>query len=190
MLAATRGVNTHRGAIFTLGLLCAAAGRQLAQGSRLSPAALRAELLRRWGDDLERLARHPRSSHGRDAAQRFGLRPAAVEAALGFPVLFGVALPALRSAHVLGPRLARLQTLFELMAVLDDTNLAHRGGLAGLRWAQQQARTFLAAGGAARPDALAHAESLHAAFIARRLSPGGAADLLAAACWLDRVCQR
>ncbi|MBW8760046.1 MAG: triphosphoribosyl-dephospho-CoA synthase, partial [Burkholderiales bacterium] len=94
----------------------------------------------------------------------------------------------LRNARALGPRLARLQTLFELMAQLDDTNLAHRGGLQGLRWAQQQARDFLAAGGAARPDAIDHAQRLHAAFVARRLSPGGTADLLAAACWLDRVC--
>lgn len=188
MLAATGGINTHRGAVFTLGLLCAAASRQQAHRGSLAPAALRASLSQRWGDALAALARRPRASHGRDAAQRYGLRPAAVEATLGFPVLFEVALPALRRARALGPRLARLQTLFELMAVLDDTNLAHRGGLDGLRWAQQQARGFLAAGGAARPDALAHAQALHAAFVARHLSPGGAADLLAAACWLDRVC--
>ena len=188
MLAATGGINTHRGAVFTLGLLCAAAGRQLARGAAASPAALRTGLLDRWGDDLDALARRSRRSHGRDAAQRYGLRPAAREAALGFPVLFDVALPALRGSRHLGPRLARLQALFEVMAVLDDTNLAHRGGLAGLRWAQQQVRGFLAAGGAANPEAVAHAQSLHAAFVAHHLSPGGAADLLAAACWLDRVC--
>ncbi len=190
MLAATGGVNTHRGAVFTLGLLCAAAGRQLAHGGSLAPAALRGALLRRWGDALDQLARRPRLSHGRDAARRYGLRPAANEAALGFPMLFDVALPALRRSRDLGPRDAHLQTLFELMAVLDDTNLAHRGGLAGLRWAQQQARDFLAAGGAGRPDAVEHAQALHTAFVARRLSPGGSADLLAAACWLDRICTR
>jgi len=190
MLAATGGVNTHRGAVFTLGLLCAAAGWLLSRGELLSPAALRAALLRRWGSDLEALARRPRLSHGRDAAQRYGLRPAAAEAAMGFPVLFDVALPALRRSAHLGPRLARLQTLFELMAVLDDTNLAHRGGLEGLRWAKEQAQGFLATGGTAQPDAIGRAQSLHSAFIARNLSPGGAADLLAAACWLDRVCIR
>lgn len=188
MLAATGGINTHRGAVFTLGLLCAAAGRQQALNGDMSPASLRGGLLERWGDALGTLARRPRASHGRDAARRYGLRPAAIEATLGFPALFDVALPALRRARALGPRLARLQTLFELMAVLDDTNLAHRGGLAGLRWAQQLARGFVAAGGAARPDAIEHAQALHAAFVARRLSPGGSADLLAAACWLDRVC--
>ena len=188
MLAATGGINTHRGAIFTLGLLCAAAGLLLALGEALTPTALRATLMQRWSQDLDDLVRRPRVSHGRDVASRYGLRPAAVEATLGFPMLFDVALPALRRSAHLGPRLARLQALFELMAVLDDTNLAHRGGLEGLRWAQQQARQFLADGGAAQPDAIARAQALHAAFVARNLSPGGAADLLAAACWLDRVC--
>ncbi|WP_422011738.1 triphosphoribosyl-dephospho-CoA synthase [Roseateles sp.] len=192
MLVATGGVNTHRGAVFTLGLLCAAGGWLQARGDAPSPSALRATLLQRWGRDLDDLARHPRLSNGlsngRSAAQRHGLRPAAAEAALGFPVLFDVALPALRRTAHLGPRLARLQALFEVMAVLDDTNLAHRGGLDGLRWAQQQARDFLEAGGAANPAAILRAQSLHVAFVDRNLSPGGAADLLAAACWLDRVC--
>lgn len=187
MLASTGGVNTHRGAVFTLGLLCASAGRVLAGGDVLSAGSLRATLLARWGGDLEDLAHRPRLSHGRDAARRYGLRPAAAEAALGFPVLFDVALPALRRTTHLGTKLARLQTLFEVMAVLDDTNLAHRGGLEGLRWAQQQARAFVEAGGVAQPDAIDQAQALHAAFVARNLSPGGAADLLAAACWLYRV---
>ena len=49
------------------------------------------------------------------------------------------------------------------------------------------ARGFLAAGGAAQPDALARAAAIGRDFVARRLSPGGAADTLAAACWLQRL---
>jgi triphosphoribosyl-dephospho-CoA synthase len=73
------------------------------------------------------------------------------------------------------------------MAVLADANLAHRGGLEGLRFAQQQARAFVAAGGAAAHGGPDHAQAIGRAFVARRLSPGGAADMLAAACLLERL---
>ena len=185
MLAATGGVNTHRGAVFTLGLLCAAVGE-----GRITAAQCRERLLRCWGDALRARRHRECASNGRIAAHAHGLRHVGDEAALGFPAVFEVGLPALARARAAGmnDRAARLQTLFETIAVLDDTNLAHRGGLAGLRFAQGQARAFLSAGGAARPDALAHAQAIHRAFVARRLSPGGAADVLAAAGLIERVC--
>lgn len=189
MLAATRSVNTHRGAVFALGLLSAAAGPCT---GCVSPTRLRDSLRTSWGDALDaRRRRAAASSNGRRAAEAHGLRGAGDEAALGFPVVFEHAVPALARARQQGldDRHARLQTLFEVIAVLDDTNLAHRGGLVGLRFAQAQAQTFLHAGGAARPDALAHAQAIHQAFVARRLSPGGAADVLAAAGFVERVCR-
>ncbi|GKS83543.1 triphosphoribosyl-dephospho-CoA synthase MdcB [Acidovorax sp. SUPP1855] len=192
MVAATGGVNTHRGAIFTLGLLCAAAGALAREGTPLQPAALREALRRHWGAALaeraERTLRTPRLPGG-IAAARHGLRGAAQEAALGFPVLFDTAVPALRHALArgLGVQQARVDTLFSVMAVLDDSNLAHRGGLAGLRHAQACARDFLAAGGAGRPGGLEAAHAIGRDFVARRLSPGGSADLLAAACWVVRM---
>jgi triphosphoribosyl-dephospho-CoA synthase len=87
----------------------------------------------------------------------------------------------------LPPRLARIDALFRTIAVLADTNLAHRAGLAGLRHAQQAAGDFLRDGGASHRDGLVRAQAIHRDFVARRLSPGGSADLLAAACWLLRV---
>ena len=176
MLQATGGINTHRGAVFTLGLICAAGGS-------------RRRLMDQWGDALQARRHRASASNGQRAAQALGLRAVSEEAALGFPIVFDCAVPALAEARQqgLGDQAARLQTLFHIIAVLDDTNLAHRGGLAGLRFAQSQAREFLDAGGAARPDTLAHARRIHHAFIARRLSPGGAADVLAAAGLIERL---
>ena len=191
MLAATGGVNTHRGAIFMLGLLCAAAGAALReQGGALHPAALRDALRRHWGDALARRSQRPPVLPGGIAARRHGLRSASEEAALAFPVLFETALPALNDALARGlsPRLARLDTLFHIIAVLDDSNLAHRGGLAGLRDAQRAAQEYLDRGGVARPEGLLEAQAMADDFVRRRLSPGGAADTLAAACWIRRVC--
>ena len=190
MLKATGGINTHRGAVFTLGLLCASAGALSTRAAVLTPQSIRQSLLDRWGAALSERALCSRDTNGQRAARRHGLRSVGEEAALGFPVLFEVALPALRSAHALGPRRARLHTLFHIMATLDDTNLAHRGGVEGLRYAQRTARDYLQAGGAAQPDGIERARAIHAAFVSRRLSPGGAADLLAAACLIDRVCRQ
>ncbi len=189
MLRATGGVNTHRGAIFTLGLLCASAGAAHAAGSPCDPATLRATLRARWGAALASRADRARDTHGARVARAYGLRSASQEAAQGLPTLFDHVLPALRRARHAGAddRGAKLHALFTAMAEVDDTNLAHRGGLPGLRDAQRLAREFLADGGGLTPDAPARAARVHATFVARRLSPGGAADLLAAACWVERA---
>jgi triphosphoribosyl-dephospho-CoA synthase len=189
MLAATRGINTHRGAIFMLGLLCAAAGAVSAGGRAVHPADVRLALRERWGGALQERATRPSTLPGGIAARRLGLRSAGAEAAAAFPILFDGALPTLQGglARGLDGRRARLDALFAVIAVLDDSNLAHRGGLEGLRYARQAARRFLDDGGAARPDGIAAAAAIGNAFVARRLSPGGAADTLAAACLLQRL---
>ena len=194
MLKATQGVNTHRGAIFCLGILCGGAGFVLAQNEALTPRAVQEAILRLWGTalsarDKRPAAVAPTAFAGACGERQVVLRSAGVEAALGFPVLFTHALPALGAARNQGLSrdAALLQTLFTVIAELEDTTLVHRGGMEGLRFAQRQAREFLAAGGASRTDASAHGIEIHRAFVARRLSPGGAADILAAACWFDRL---
>lgn len=191
MLQATGGVNTHRGAIFLLGLLCAAAGRLAGQGRALDATGIRASILDGWGAELRSRVDGNAASKGRTAARRHGLRAAGEEAALGFPTLFEHAMPALRFARQAGldDRRARLHVLFTTIAVLDDTTIAHRGGIEGLRFARRSAMEFLQRGGGAAPDAVEAAQAIHRDFVARRLSPGGSADILAAACWIERVCR-
>ena len=189
MHAATGGVNTHRGSIFMLGLLCAAAGAVAAQGRPLTPSLLRSTLLARWGEALAARATRTPTLPGGVAARRYGLRSASTEAALGFPVLFETALPAMQAAAArgLGRQQVLLDTFFNIMAVLDDSNLAHRGGIEGLRHAQCAGRAFLDAGGASQPGGVLAAADIGDDFVRRRLSPGGAADTLAAACWMQRL---
>jgi len=185
MLRATAGINTHRGAIFCLGLLCAAIGRARAQGIALTPACLRAVLLLRWG---EALAAHTvpgaQQSNGLRVADLHGAGGAREEAALGLPSVFETGLPALRAALAAGRgmRLARIDALFALMARISDTNVFHRGGAAGAATVREHAQAFLDAGATADPHWRVRALDCHRLFVAERLSPGGAADLLAATC--------
>lgn len=193
MFAATGGINTHRGAVFGLGLLCASAGRLQAQRLSLTPLHLRAVLLSTWGETLAERARSMHvaapTSNGQRVAQRFGLRSAGDEAAQAFPTLFDTTLPALQTALAGGAtdRAARVQALFATMAVLDDTNVVHRGGVEGLRFVQLSARRFIEMGGVRQEDWLVQAREVHADFVRRRLSPGGAADVLASACWVAEL---
>lgn len=184
MRAATGGVNTHRGAIFGLGLLSAAAG---AVGPRAPAGSLGAHVRARYADailDGPELLHAP----GARARRRHGVGGAPAEAAAGFPTLYGTGLPALRRARTRrpeSPEAARVEACLALIATLKDTNLLHRGGPEGFGFARAEAARFLAAGGIARDDWFSHAQTLHQAFVARRLSPGGAADLLAMTLFVD-----
>jgi triphosphoribosyl-dephospho-CoA synthase len=188
MLAATGGVNTHRGAIFGLGLLCAAAGAASADGTPLSVAGLTEIVARRWGGAILR-GPIPLHSNGSGVLRRFGAGGARAEAAAGFPQVREVGLPALRHGRALAhdEGAARVQAFFALMAEVEDTNLLHRGGAAGLQDAQRAARRFLDAGGVGQGGWEARVVAIHQAFVRRRLSPGGCADLLAATIFLDAV---
>jgi triphosphoribosyl-dephospho-CoA synthase len=193
MLKATAGINTHRGAIFSLGLLCAALGRARRQGIALTPSALRATLLTRWGDEL---AAHTRpagaDSHGLQAAARHAASGAREEGALGLPSVFEVGLPAMQRTLAAGRGLyhARVDALFALMAHISDTNVFHRGGAQGALTVRECARRFADNGGTAHPGWHAWAVECHARFVAQKLSPGGAADLLAATCLVHAITTR
>jgi triphosphoribosyl-dephospho-CoA synthase len=180
MFDVTGGVNTHRGAIFGMGLLCAASG--LRASGRVDPhLSLGSLLSRQWARDIVVGPRLPHS-HGERAERRYGAGGARLEAAKGFPSIYTVGLPALHSAARLRPNdaeAARVQACFALIAAVEDTNLLHRGGAEGLRFAQFATRAFIDHGGVGQPAWRQSAETVHRAFVERRLSPGGAADLLA-----------
>jgi triphosphoribosyl-dephospho-CoA synthase len=192
MLAATGGVNTHRGAIFGLGLLCAAAGAVAelsAQGAAVAPMRLGSVVVRRWAVDIQR-GPIPLFSHGAAALRRHGAGGARAEAAGGFRSVYQVGWPALRQGRALqpdDPGAPPVQACFALIAAVHDTNLLHRGGADGMRYAVEAAASFLLEGGVGAPDWRARAAEIHAAFVARRLSPGGCADLLAMTLFVDAL---
>jgi triphosphoribosyl-dephospho-CoA synthase len=183
MLRATGGVNTHRGAIFGLGLLVAAAGFR----SRYGGPGLGQIVTGRWGGAILN-GPTPLRTHGAEAQRRYGAGGARMEAAAGFPSVYRIALPALSDGKRLAPsdpETARVHACFALVAAVEDTNLLHRGGLDGLDFARREAEAFLASGGVGQSGWRKRAISTHTAFVARNLSPGGSADLLAMALFVS-----
>jgi triphosphoribosyl-dephospho-CoA synthase len=180
MLAATSGINTHRGAIFGMGLLCAAAGAR--ESGQIDPTLpLGVTVARLWRDGILNgpVLLH---SHGSGARRRYGAGGARMEAADGFPAVYRVGLPALKRGATSAPgdaEATRVEACFALIAALEDTNLLHRGGAGGLQFARDAAQKFLDEGGVSRRGWRERARSVHESFVSRRLSPGGSADLLA-----------
>ena len=184
MLTTTGGVNTHRGAIWALGLLVAAAALEphANVGGSITLRAARLALL----DD--RYAPRP-LSHGAQVAQRYGARGAREEAQLGFPSVIQRALPQLKRSRAAGhgEQNARLDALLAIMTRLADTCVLYRAGEHGLQTMQLGAQAVLDAGGSASLAGRRRLHELDQQLIAVNASPGGAADLLAACLFIDRI---
>ncbi|MGI9075527.1 MAG: triphosphoribosyl-dephospho-CoA synthase [Bryobacteraceae bacterium] len=185
MLAATDGINTHRGAIWVLGLLVAGAAMDAFCGSVDSIAKLASELAR----FPDRRVSSTSGTNGSRACERFGVHGARGQAYQGFPHVLKIGLPALLNsrAHGISEMHARLNALVAIMASLDDTCLLHRGGMTALTRAKRGARTVLEAGGSSTPVGWAALLGLDDDLLRCNASPGGSADLLAATLFLDSL---
>jgi triphosphoribosyl-dephospho-CoA synthase len=183
MMNSTGGVNTHRGAIWALGLLVAAASQD--GDMRVEAICRRAALIAALPDS----GAIPRPTNGARVAERYGAGGARCEARAGFPHLRNAGLPALRQGRRrgLGEPHARLDALLAIMTTLEDTCLLHRGGREALAAAQTGAARVLANGGSSTADGQEALQDLHESLMVLWSSPGGSADLLAATLFVDRI---
>ena len=175
MLRATGGVNTHKGAIFSLGILCCAAamdGDIWENAARIAAPALA---------ELEALKTEAAKTGGERQYKLYGLTGVRGEVASGFPSVKNIALPALKQALLDGKSLndAGLEALLHLMAHVQDSNILRRRGVEAQQWVHACAKKALADGWT--QDDL---RRMNDDFVRKNISPGGCADLLAAACFI------
>lgn len=193
MFAATDGVNTHKGAIFSLGIIAAAAGHC---GLRLKDLGVRrictaASVI---AQPAQRDFLHPEESptKGRELYDRYGIRGIRGEVASGFESVRRYAMPVLEELFASGKYHENeiyLQVLLHLMAQVEDTNVLARCGMEGLSFLRSSAQELLAQGGALSPSGLKALEELDQIYTEKNLSPGGCADLLSVAIALHRLSQ-
>ena len=185
MLRITGGVNTHRGAIWTLGLLCAGAAMLAGKEQTAEKICAKAARIARLRDSHTSNIQ----THGQQAHCQYGVLGARGEAEGGFRHIVEIALPMLKKSRLQGlaEEHARLNALVAIIAELNDTCLLHRGGLSALTLAQRGAMRILDLGGVATDEGFCAMEELDRQLLQLQASPGGSADLLAGVLFLDFI---
>lgn len=185
MLRATGGVNTHKGAIYSMGLLCGALGR-LEQAQWTEPKTVLSEIAAMTEGSVEKELGGVTAETARTAGQRFyalyGIAGVRGEAEKGFPAVLTYGLPVLEAGLNQGKSHdeAGAAALLSLLAHTVDTNMIARGGME--RQEEIRARIQAMLNESAYPSKEA-IQKLDESFVNDYLSPGGSADLLSL-CWM------
>lgn len=193
MLAATNGVNTHKGALFSMGLAVVAAAHE-----ERKIAANEEQILkeRNGGEDvlvslqttIKALAAcfpDTNGTHG-SKAKLLSKGTTAIKGALdnareGYEMLFAEWLPFYIERRKEHDAYTPHKTLLRIMCDLDDTNVIYRTDLATAEEVKQEARALL--------DNFAEAalKDMDRRYTARNISPGGAADMLSLTIFIGSI---
>lgn len=186
MLDCTAGTNTHKGAIFTMGVLCGALGRMKPYAEVTASMLLDECASMTRGVTEAELNRSitPRTA-GEKLFQEYHVSGIRGQVEAGLPLVREWGLPVLERELQTGKTLneAGCIALLAIMSNLEDTNLMKRGGPEALNWVSDQARSFLEK----NQTSATELEMLDDALIERNLSPGGSADLLAVCYFLHFI---
>ena len=174
MLKATGGVNTHKGALFSIGISVAAASYLACTQKAVEVYSLKG-LISRIADEIP----SAEGTHGAAVRKDFKVRGALENARRGYPELFADWLPYYRSLKDDPHRCHK--TLLRIMTTLDDTNVLHRRGAEGLDRVKSEAGRLLQD---FSEEGLAE---MNRDFTAENISPGGSADLLSLTVFIDSV---
>ena len=175
MYQATNGVNTHKGCIFSLGILCAAAGRLVA--TERNPQNI-LYVCKQIAKGITGELANKANTVGEKLYAQHGITGVRGQAEAGFPAVLQVGLPTLQKGLKQGLSLndAGCATLLALLTATVDTNLIHRSGLPQQQAISAQIAELLEKDIFPAKEIL---EVLDRQFIETNLSPGGSADLLA-----------
>ncbi|MBP2632657.1 MAG: 2-(5-triphosphoribosyl)-3-dephospho CoA synthase [Firmicutes bacterium] len=185
MFEATAGVNTHKGAIFSLGLACTAAGFLSATHTKLTPQTVAGYVSKMTegicGQEYQGIEAKKSLTKGEEIYLRYGLTGVRGEAEQGFPSVLRYSYPVLKDCLLCGRSIneSMLQAYLHLAGNVDDTNVLGRHDMETSTYVKVETQALLKAGGALNTENIALLEAMDDDFIAQNISPGGCADLLA-----------
>jgi len=179
MLRATGGVNTHKGALYALGLAAVAAGAVYKEEGKVEAGSLQAEIAR-LAEKMRPL--EPvisRRTHGTEIVRQYGVRGAQAMSLEGYRDLFADWLPYWR--EVREEAFGAQKLLLRIMSQLDDTCVIHRAGYARARQVKAEAAALL------ENFSEEGLEEMNGRYSTGRVSPGGSADMLALTVYIDKL---
>lgn len=194
MFRVTGGVNTHKGLIFSLGIISAAAAccRKEKEGQSPDVEEICTKISRMTrglcSRELDSMNKTDGFTHGETLYKRYGFRGIRGEVENGFPTVRNYSLPVLvklKSMKTYPLNDILVQTLLHLMAVNEDTNIAARQDKETLDYVRRYATEVLDVGGMFTATGMKRVEEMDGDFIKRNISSGGSADLLAVTIMFD-----
>lgn len=196
MFEATNGVNTHKGIIFSMGILCAVSGKLHKEtGARGFDIEQVCEEVKKitcglTQKDFKGIENKKTLTHGERLYMEYGFKGIRGEVESGFFSIQKNAvkvLRAFRSEKKLSMNDLFLDILLNIMADSEDTNIVTRGGMESLAYVRKLAKTFVLEGGIQQPDGFLKLKNMNRDFVERNISPGGSADLLAVTIFLGML---
>lgn len=176
MFEATGGVNTYKGALFSMGLaVVAAGGAALCHNTNAMSSSIAALA-----------SRFPitKGTHGSEAKTKACLKGALDNARDGYRMLFEAWLPFYETCVESADPYALHKTLLRIMCDLDDTNIVYRTSLATMLQVKEESKQLL------QLFSVMGLETMNSKFIRCNISPGGSADMLSLVVFLYSVMRK
>lgn len=174
MLFTTNGVNTYKGALFSMGLVLYAASYLCQQRDKVQEQQLQKTIKL-----LSSKFSQPNDTHGKKVIEKHNIKGALNSAIDGYTLLFDEWLPFFikhkNEEHSL------IKLLLFIMTNLDDTNIYYRKGEEVVAHVKQQAQEIL------DDFSIDRVEKLNREFVKENISPGGAADMLSLTLFIHSI---
>lgn len=204
MFDETKGINTHKGIIFSMGLFLSAIAYSIGTAKdnqhvndwQASSSNHVFDVVKQMTagiieNDFKNLHRKDILTNGEKLYLKYGFLGIRGEAEQGYPILRDTVLPVIRQDIERNKYNSKsdlyLDILFLLIANTDDSNIVTRSGIDGLKFAKNKAEDFIIDGGVFQQEADLKIKNINNQFIKRRISPGGSADLLALAIFFSKL---
>lgn len=176
MLKTTNGVNTYKGALFSMGLVLTCAS-YIYKNKEINKTDLR--------ENIKNLASkfvQPTNTHGKIVIDKHKIKGALSSAIDGYALLFDEWLPYLENNKEEEYPLIKL--LLFIMTKIDDTNIYYRKGEEIVKYVKIKAQETLG------KFSIEEVKKLNTEFIKLNISPGGAADMLSLTLFVYSICKK